>query len=168
MGKISKPEFINETHQLDDFDSHEGALDHWLKARALEHDAEGATRTCVVHDNMRVVAYYTLVTGSVVTSDAPGRMRRNISNPMPVMVLGRLAVDKAWQQRGIGRGLLKDAVLRTLRVSQETGIQALLVHVLSESAKYFYKRYGFMESPIAPMTLMLPMKDFKPLIAATI
>ena len=80
-------------------------------------------------------------------------------NPIPVMVLGRLAVHQAWQKHGIGRGLLKDAFLRTVNVSQEAGIRALLIHAISESAKHFYKRYGFIESPIAPMTLMLAIKD---------
>ncbi len=82
-------------------------------------------------------------------------------NPIPVMVLGRLAVDKAWQGHGIGKGLLKDAFLRTVRVSKDAGIRALLIHAISDSAKHFYKRYGFVESPIASMTLMLTMKDIE-------
>ena len=117
MGKISKPEPINESHQLDSFESGEGALDYWLKRRALDNDYHNASRTFVVHpgDNT-VIAYYCLATGSVTTQSAPGKIKRNMPNPIPVMVLGRLAVDQAWHGQGIGRGLLKDAVLRTVKV----------------------------------------------------
>ncbi len=108
---------------------------------------------------MKVVGYYSLATGIVASQYASGKIRRNMPNPIPVMVLGRLAVDKAWQQHGIGKGLLKDAVLRTIRVSQDAGIRVLLVHALSESAKHFYKRFGFVESPVASMTLMLGISD---------
>jgi GNAT superfamily N-acetyltransferase len=161
MGQISKPEPIQLAHQLDDFESGEKALDHWLKHRALKNDREGASRTFVVHEKKRVVGYYSLATGAVAAQEAPGNIRRNMPNPIPVMVLGRLAVDKAWQKHGIGKGLLKDAVLRTVRVSQDAGIRALLIHAISESAKHFYKRYGFVASPIASMTLMLTMKDIE-------
>lgn len=161
MGKISAPEAIQPSHQLNAFDSGETVLDHWLKHRALKNDVEGASRTFVVHDKNRVVAYYALATGAVTSHEAPGKVRRNMPNPIPVMVLGRLAVDKSYQNLGLGKGLLKDAVLRTIRVSRDAGIRAMLTHAISEQAKHFYKRFGFMESPIAPMTLMLTLKDIK-------
>ncbi|NCT56311.1 MAG: GNAT family N-acetyltransferase [Legionella sp.] len=161
MGKISAPEPIADTHLLDTFESGEPVLDHWLKHRAIDNDSRGASRTFVVHDNHRVIGYYSLATGSITTQEAPGNVRRNMPNPIPVMVLGRLAVDQTWQKHGIGKGLLKDAVLRTAKVSHDVGIRALLVHAISESAKHFYKRYGFVESPMTPMTLMLTMKDIK-------
>lgn len=161
MGQISHPEPINKNHQLNDFDSGERVLDDWLKQRALDNDHQGASRTFVVHDERKVVAYYCLASGSVEAQAAPGNIRRDMPNPIPVMILGRLAADRQWQKSGIGKGLLKDAVLRTFKVSQEVGIRALLIHAISESAKHFYKRYGFIESPIAQMTLMLSIQDIK-------
>ncbi|MDX2346549.1 MAG: GNAT family N-acetyltransferase [Legionella sp.] len=161
MGEISRPELITRDHQLNDFKSGEMVLDHWLKQRAIKNETEGASRTFVVHENKRVIGYYALATGSVAFDKAPGKVKRNMPNPIPVMVLGRLAVDKAWQKQGIGRGLLKDAVLRTLKISQDAGIRALLIHAISESAKHFYKRYGFIESPIDSMTLMMTMRDLE-------
>lgn len=161
MGNISTPEPITHDHQLDAFESGEPVLDHWLKQRAIDNDSRGASRTFVVHNNKKVIGYYSLATGSITTQEAPGKIRRNMPNPIPVMVLGRLAVDQAWQKHGIGKGLLKDAVLRTAKVSHDVGIRALLIHAISEPAKHFYKRYGFIESPMTPMTLMLTMKDIK-------
>lgn len=161
MGKLSTPEPISRTHLLDTFESGEPVLDHWLKHHALDNNSRGASRTFVVHDHHRVIGYYSLATGSITTLKAPGKVRRNMPNPIPVMVLGRLAVDQDWQKHGIGKGLLKDAVLRTAKISQDVGIRALLIHAISESAKHFYKRYGFIESPVTPMTLMLTMKDIQ-------
>ena len=80
-------------------------------------------------------------------------------NPIPVMVLGRLAIDQKWQHAGLGRSLLKDAVLRSVSVSQHAGIKALLVHALSENAKTFYVRNGFLESPLDPLTLVISLRD---------
>jgi GNAT superfamily N-acetyltransferase len=161
MGEISRPELITLAHQLDNFESGEAVLDRWLKQRAIKNETAGASRAFVVHENKRVAGYYALATGSVAAHEAPGKIKRNMLNPIPVMVLGRLAVDQAWQKHGIGKGLLKDAVLRTIKVSQDAGIRALLIHAISESAKHFYKRYGFIESPIDPMTLMLTMRDLE-------
>lgn len=164
MGKISAPEPINPAHQLDNFDSGEIILDLWLKQRALNNDNSGASRTFVVHQNESVIAYYSLAMGSLSLQDAPGKIKRNMPNPIPVMILGRLAVDQRWHKHGLGKALLKDAVLRTFKVSHDVGIRALLVHTISDAAKHFYKRYGFIESPMEPMTLMLPMSDLASVI----
>ena len=155
MGLMSKPEAIALKHRLDAFDCGESVLNDWLKHRAFDNDQRGASRTFVVHQENTVIAYYSLATGGVALEIAPGKIKRNMPNPIPVMVLGRLAVDKAWHGAGLGRGLLKDAVLRTLRVAKDAGIRALIVHALSDSAKLFYQRHGFIESPLAPMTLLL-------------
>jgi GNAT superfamily N-acetyltransferase len=80
-------------------------------------------------------------------------------DPIPVIVLGRLAIDERWQHAGLGRSLLRDAILRTLSVSQQAGVNALLVHTLSEDAKQFYLRNGFLESPLDPMTLIISLQD---------
>lgn len=161
MGKISQPEPIQSSHHLTAFESGVEVLDHWLKHRALKNNINGASRTFVVLKGERVIGYYALATGAVAMNEAPGKIKRNMPNPIPVMVLGRLAVDKEWQKHGVGKGMLKDAVLRTIRVSQDAGIRAILTHAISEPAKHFYKRYGFIESPIAPMTLLLTMQDIE-------
>ena len=154
-GSVSAPEPIAEHHDLEAFESGEPDLDSWLRKRALANERERASRTFVVCSGKVVVAYYCLAAGSVGHADAPGSVRRNMPQPIPVIVLGRLAVDQKWQGKGIGAGLLKDAVLRSIRISRELGARALLVHAISESARKFYLRFGFAESPIDPMTLML-------------
>jgi predicted N-acetyltransferase YhbS len=159
MGGITAPEPITEAHLIESFSCGVPVLDEWLKHRALKNEVSGASRTFVICQDKQVVGYYTLATGSIEHGSAPGKIRRNMPNPIPVMVLGRLAVDQQWQQAGLGRGLLKDALLRSLSVSKQAGIRALLVHTLSEDAKQFYTRNGFHESPLDPMTLMIALHD---------
>jgi GNAT superfamily N-acetyltransferase len=104
-----------------------------------------------------VVGYYSLAVGAVAHADVPGRIRRNMPDPVPMMILGRLAVDKGFQGKGIGAGLLRDAILRTLQAAEIAGIRALLVHALNERAKRFYEGYGFIASPVEPMTVMITL-----------
>lgn len=158
MGRLTPPAPINDTHQLDAFESGETSLDDWLKRRALKNHRNGASKTFVLNHDDRVIAYYSLAVGSAANNTAPGNIRRNMPNQIPVMLLGRLAVDQHWQGQGLGKGLLKDAVLRTLKVANHAGVKALMVHALSESVKHFYKRHGFIVSASEPMTLMLPIK----------
>ncbi len=158
MGEISAPEPITAAQSLESFDCGIATLNDWLKRRALKNEASGASRTFVICRNADVVGYYALATGSVEHRDAPRKLRRNMPDPIPVMVLGRLAVDASCQHLGLGRGLLRDAVLRCLVVSKQVGVKALLVHALTEDAKSFYRRYGFLESPLDPMTLALPLR----------
>ena len=106
-----------------------------------------------------MVGYYALANGGVAQAGATGRVRRNMPDPVPVMVLGRLAVDRAYQGRGIGRGLLRDAVVRTLQAAEIGGIRAILVHAISEDAKHFYESSGFAVSPVDPTTLMITVAD---------
>ena len=146
---------MDSTHRCEDFDCGEPVLNLWLKRQALPNEASGASRTFVVCAERRIIGFYALATGSVRREDAPGRIRRRMPEPIPVMVLGRLAVDRDWQGQGVGQGLLKDAVLRTLTVSKQAGVRALIVHALSVEAKDFYQRHGFLESPMNQMTLML-------------
>jgi GNAT superfamily N-acetyltransferase len=105
-----------------------------------------------------VVGYYALAAGSLAALAAPARLRRNMPDPLPLMVLGRLAVDSAWTGRGIGSGLLKDAVLRSLRAAELIGVRALLCHALDQQAKAFYLKHGFVESPLDPLTVLLALK----------
>jgi GNAT superfamily N-acetyltransferase len=153
---IGSPQLLTNNHDLSDFDCGEPLLNDWLKRRALANQASGASRTFVVVDNrQRVVGYYALSAGAVAHRDSTGAVRRNMPDPIPVMVLARLAVDRNAQGKQLGGALLKDAVSRALSVSENAGVRALLVHALHEKAKSFYRHYGFEESPIDPMTLML-------------
>lgn len=159
MGEITVPEPITASHHTESFACGIPVLNEWLRRRALKNEVSGASRTFVICQDRQVVGYYSLATGSVEHRDAPGKIRRNMPNPIPVMVLGRLAVDQQSQQTGLGRGLLKDALLRSLSVSKHAGVRALLVHALSEDAKKFYAHSGFLESPLDPMTLLIALQD---------
>lgn len=150
------PEPIAAHHVLAGFDSGQPTLDNWLTARALRNERDGASRTYVVCDDGAVIAYYCLAAGSVQHRDMPGRVRRNMPNPIPVMLMGRLAVARSHQGMGIARSLVRDAVLRTLKAAEIAGIRALLVHALDGDAPRFYRHLGFLESPVDPLVLALP------------
>jgi GNAT superfamily N-acetyltransferase len=156
---VRAPEHLTAAHDLTAFDSGVSALDDWLRRRALANEEAGGSRTYVACAGGRVVGYYALATGGVTHESATGRVRRNMPDPVPVMVLGRLAVDRAYQSRGLGTGLLRDAILRILQAAELGGIRAILVHAISEEAKRFYERQGFVESPVDPMTLMITVAD---------
>jgi len=157
--EISAPERLSANHDLSQFQCGEPELDAWLKLRANHNEDGGASRTYVVCVGSRVVGYYALAAGSAAHLDAPGRVKRNMPNPVPLMVIGRLAIDREFQGRRIGWALLKDAVLRTLQAAEIAGIRAILVHAISENARQFYERSGFVASPSNPMTLMITVKD---------
>lgn len=157
--EISAPEHLNSSHDLSAFDSGVAALDEWLKRRALANERTGASRTYVVSAENKVIGYYALATGAVGLRTATGRARRNTPEPIPVMVLGRLAVDERHQGMGLGRGMLRDAILRTLQAAAIGGIRAIVVHAVSEDAKRFYERSGFASSPLEPLTLMITVTD---------
>ncbi|WP_396434195.1 GNAT family N-acetyltransferase [Limnohabitans sp.] len=159
---LSAPQPLAAVHLLRDFECGEPALDEWLKRRALNNHLSGASRTfVVVDDEQRVCGFYALAAGAVAHQMAPPSVRRNMPDPVPVMVLGRLAVDRRSQGIQLGAALLQDAVHRAIAVSQNTGVRALLVHALHEQAKAFYKHYGFQASPTHPMTLMLRLNSAK-------
>jgi GNAT superfamily N-acetyltransferase len=160
-GAFRAPEPISGDHDLSNFDSGEPALDDWLRRRAIHNEASGGSRTYVVCEGStpRVVAYYCLAAGGVASASSPGKIRRNMPDPIPVMVIGRLAVDKAFQGHGLGHGLLRDAVLRTLQATSIVGIRAILVHAISDDAKAFYERCGFRPSPLDQKTLMIPVAE---------
>jgi len=144
------------SHRLDDFECGEAALDDGLKPKALANQSSGASRTFVVTDQDGLVCgYYAMAAGAVSHELATSGVRRNMPDPVPVMVLARLAVDRRAQGQHLGASLLQDAVNRAVAVSQHAGVRALLVHALHEKAKQFYEHYGFQASPTHPMTLML-------------
>ena len=158
--KLHAPQPLTADHQIDAFNCGETSLDEWLKRRAILNQASGASRTfVVVDDNHTVIGYYALAAGAVHHHDATRSIRQNMPDPLPVMVLARLAVDLRTQGMQLGAGLLKDAVERSLAVAQNAGVRALLVHALHDRAKQFYLYFGFQASPVHPLTLMLRLNS---------
>lgn len=163
---ISAPEPLRAGYILTTFCCGVDSMDSWLKQRAMKNQVTGASRTFVCCDsNSKVMAYYSLASSAVTTNTAPGRFRRNMPDPIPVVVLGRLAVDTTLHGQGIGRALVRDAGLRVIQVAETIGIRGMLVHALSDEARDFYLRVGFEPSPMDPMLLMLTLGD---LVGSTI
>lgn len=155
---LHAPQPLSPGHQVHAFACGEPVLDEWLKRRALGNQTSGASRTFVVTDgDHRVMAYYALAAGAVSHQEASRPVRRNMPDPVPVMVLARLAVDVQAQGMKLGAALLQDALQRSVLVSQHTGVRAMLVHALNDRARQFYAHYGFKASPAHPMTLMLQL-----------
>jgi GNAT superfamily N-acetyltransferase len=153
---LGAPQPLSATHRLDGFACGEVSLDEWLKRRAMANQSSGASRTFAVADGQdHVLGYYALAAGAVSHQMASSGVRRNMPDPVPVMVLARLAVDHRAQGIQLGAALLQDAVQRAVTVSQNAGVRALLVQALHERAKQFYQHYGFQESPHHPLTLRL-------------
>lgn len=155
---LSSPVLLAADNQLDDFACGVDSLDDWLKRRAHPNQVNGASGTYVVTEGTRVVGYYCLASGALELSDTPSAIRRNVPDPVPVAIFGRLAVDKSFQGRGLGVALLQDAVVRTYQAAGILGIHGLLVHALSIDAKTFYEHHGFVASPTQSMTLILSLK----------
>jgi GNAT superfamily N-acetyltransferase len=161
--ELHAPVPLRPDHDISAFSCQHDSLNSWLVKRALANGASGASRTYVVCGGKRlVVGYYALAAGSLAALAAPSRLRRNMPDPLPLIVLGRLAVDSAWTSRGIGRGLLKDAVLRSMQAAELIGVRALLCHALDHEAKAFYLKHGFVESPLDPLTVLLGLRGSRP------
>lgn len=156
---IGAPEPLNAGHNLTTFDSGEPSLDDWLRKRALPNEQGGASRTYVITAGGRVIGFYCLASGSVAKQAATGRIRRNMPDPIPVMIIGRLAIDRAFQQRGLGKALLRDGVLRTLQAAAIAGMRAIVLHAISEGARLFYVHCGFSASPLDPLTMMIGVAE---------
>jgi GNAT superfamily N-acetyltransferase len=161
---LSRPEPLNDLHEPSNFFCGVASLDDWLKRRARANQVSGASRTFVVADDHRVMAYYALASGGIAVEGAAGRFRRNIPDPIPVAVLGRLAVDRSQQGRGLGRALFCDCALRVAHAADTLGIRDIVVHAISEQAKVFYLALGFEPSPAEPMTLMVTLADIRSLL----
>lgn len=156
---LSAPEPLGGEHLVNEFDSGYDSLDRWLRQSARANQRSRASRTYVVCSDGRVVAYYALASGAVERHTTPGPIARRMPDPIPVIVLGRLAVDRHWQGRGLGPALLKHAMMRTLHVSTQVGVRALLVHAIDDAACRFYRHYGFKPSRFDDYTLMLSIAD---------
>jgi len=155
---VLAPVPLTAEHRLDDFQNPYPPLVDWLVRRARPNEAGGGSRCFVActADNV-VVGYYCLAAGSIVRENAPGKLRRNMPDPIPVVVLGRLATDTRWMGHGIGSGLLNDAIDRTQQAAQHVGIRAMMCHAIDEKAKQFYLKAGFIESPVEELTVFLPI-----------
>jgi predicted N-acetyltransferase YhbS len=159
---IKAPELLTDEHVLDVLSCGKPELDDWLKKKALKNHKRNNTRVYVVcDDNNKVIGYYAIAMGSVQRESALSSLKRNSPNPIPMVVLARLAVDEGYKGRGIGVGLLKDCVLRSVHAMNVVGGAGILVHALDDEAKAFYKRFGFNESPIDAMTLMARVIDIE-------
>ena len=164
MGEVSalRPtEPLADHHEIGDFRSGETSLDDWLKRRARTNQVGGASRTYVLCEGHRVIAYYALASGMITAELTPGRFRRNMPNPIPVAVLARLAVDIEWHGKGLGRALFRDAAGRVAQAAEAIGIRGIVVHAISEDAKKFYLALGFDASASEPMTLMVTLSDIR-------
>jgi GNAT superfamily N-acetyltransferase len=159
LENLTPPIPIKDSHDISAFNSCVASLDEWLQKRALQNEKASASRTYVTCDGNHVVAYYCLSAGSVALSAAPKSLTRNMPDPIPVLIMGRLATDAAYQGKGIGSALLLDAVRRAIQAAEIAGVKALLVHALTEDAQTFYLRKGFQVSPLQPMTLCLRLAD---------
>ena len=157
---LNNPVLLTQDHQVNSFSCGESALDEWLKRRALVNNISGASRTFVVDDDdLHVIGYYALAAGAVTHQESTRAIRQNMPDPVPVMVLARLAVDVRAQGIKLGAALLRDAVQRCQLVSQNAGVRAMLVHALNDQARQFYEYYGFKAAPSNPMTLMQRMNQ---------
>ena len=156
---FSVPRPVRPDDNLGDFFSGNNALDQWIKTRALRNDRRAA-RTYVVCDGEKITGYYSLAVGSVMRELTPGNIRRNMPEQIPVMLLVRLALDREYQSKGLGRALIRDANLRTLRAAEIAGIRAILVHAIDDNAANFYRHCGFLSSPINSLVLLFPLKSF--------
>lgn len=158
---LNAPEPLASHHDTRTFACGAESLDQWIRLRALRNQVSGASRTFVVCERTRVVAYYALASSAVAVNVATGRVRRNMPDPIPVVVLGRLAIDRSLQARGLGRALVRDACLRVISAADVIGIRGMIVHALSDSARDFYERVGFAPSPLDPMILMATIADLR-------
>ncbi len=162
MTAFNGPELLRPDHSIEGFDCGDSTLNWWLANKARPNQAESSSRTWVVTDGKRVIAFYASSTAVILRSAATRRAARNQPDPLPALLLGRLAVDVTQQRRGLGSALLKHFILKSLEVAEITGVRVLLVHAKDADAAAFYRRYGFEPSPIDDLTLLLLVKDILP------
>lgn len=158
-------EKLRREHPVDDFDCGKEPLNRFLVRYALQSQLSGSSQTYVALFDDDIVGFYTLVFGEVAFDDVPDRLRKGMArHPIPLMVLARLAVSTAWAGKGLGSGLLKDAMLRTLKAADIGGLRALAVHAKDDEASSFYRHFDFIAAPSDPLHLFLLIKDLKRLM----
>jgi GNAT superfamily N-acetyltransferase len=160
-------EKLRRDHSIDAFDCGQEALNQWLRKHALQNQGAGAAQSYVGLVDGVVIGYYSLAVGQIEYSDAPERLRKGLArHPVPIMLLARLAVDKNWQKKGVGRALLRDAVLRTMQAAEIAGIRALAVHAKDEQARRYYEQFDFEASISDPLHLLVLLKDIRKRVGA--
>jgi GNAT superfamily N-acetyltransferase len=162
---LTRPEPLADPHDLAAFNSGVASLDDWLRRRARANQVSGASRTFVATEDNRVVGYYALASGAIAVGPSVGRFCRNMPDPIPVAVLGRLAIDRAQQGRGLGRALFRDCAMRVGQAADVIGIRGIVVHAISDEAKAFYLAIGFEPSPSEPMTLMVTLANIRAVLS---
>jgi predicted N-acetyltransferase YhbS len=153
------PVLLTHAHRLSEFDCGDDTLNRWLTTKAAHNQGEGGSRTWVVLDDDRVVAYYASSTAVILRAEATRRAARNQPDPVPAVLLGRLAVDTKYQGQGLAAALLKHFIVKALEVAEVIGVRVLLVHAKDATAASFYARFGFEPSPIDELTMMVLVKD---------
>jgi len=162
LSELSPVQAIQPEHRCERFDCGTPDLNEWLKRHALQSHRSDAARTFVVHQNLEVKAYYALVSGDVSRRDSPSRLGSGLGNyPIPIILLARLAVDLSFQKRGLGKALLKDAMLRVIRVAEDVAVRALVVDAIDDQAKRYYVEAGFVPFPEDQMRLAVMLKDLR-------
>jgi GNAT superfamily N-acetyltransferase len=160
-------EKLRRDHQIDAFDCGHEALNQWLRKHALQNQGAGAAQSYVGLVDGVVIGYYSLAVGQIEYTDAPERLRKGLAqHPVPIMLLARLAVDQNWQKKGVGRALLRDAVLRTVQAADIAGIRALAVHAKDDTARCYYEQFDFVASPADPLHLFVLLKDIRKRVGA--
>jgi len=157
--RLSAPTHLTPAHDLSSFDCGRVELSDWLRERALDSEREFFARTFVVTAGMVVVGYYCISAGSIARVEAPGRVRRNAPEQIPLVLIGRLAIHVDWQGKGLGEDLLLDAYRRTLQISEIIGIRTILVHALDEKAAKFWRRMEFLPYPADSLTFFQPLRN---------
>ena len=157
---LAAPAPLGVDHLLDDLGCGQASLNDWLVRHARQAQTSGSAKTFVVADGRRVAGYFSLAVGQVDSIEAPERIRKGMGQyPIPVVLLARLAVDRAYEGQGIGVGMLQDAIRRTLLIAEQAGIRAMLTHPIDADADAFYRRFGFVSSPVREGQLLLLLKD---------
>ena len=161
------PQALDARHQLDGFDCGKQGLNDWLIRHARQAQASGSAKTYVVVEGDRVAGYFCLTVGQADALEAPERIGKGMGNyPIPVVILARLAVSLHDQGKGIGIGMLQEAIRRTAAIADQAGVRALLTHPIDDEASRFYQRFGFEPSPIREQQLLLLLKDARRLLAS--
>ena len=162
MSETRSIEKLRREHVLEAFDCGQPDLNSWLLKHALQNQGANAAQTYIGLVNSVITGYYSLAVGQVEYADAPERLQKGLAkHPVPIMLLARLAVHQDWQKKGIGRALLRDAVLRTLQAADIAGIRALAVHAKDDAAKRYYEQFDFIPSPTDPLHLFVLLKDLR-------
>jgi GNAT superfamily N-acetyltransferase len=156
VSETRRVEKLRRDHAVEAFDCGREELNKYLLRYALQNQQAGASQTYVGVVEDAIIGFHTLAVGQVVYEDAPQRLTKGLArHPVPIVLLARLAVDRRWRNQGVGRALLKDAMLRTLRAADLVGVRAMAVHAKDEEAKRFYEHFDFVPSPSDPMHLFV-------------